>query len=56
MDAFFQVYQGENCNMVPPIVLLFKLLNFMFRSRSRASWLVIFEAFWLVFNFSRAHH
>lgn len=31
VDAFFQDWRGENCLVVPPVVLLSKVLIFMFR-------------------------
>ena len=33
VDAFFQTWQGENCWVVPPVVLLSKVLKFMSHSR-----------------------
>ena len=34
VDAFFQTWQGENCWVVPPVVLLSKVLRFMSLSRA----------------------
>ena len=37
VDAFFQDWQHENCLVVPPVVLLSKVLIFMFRCNARGT-------------------
>ena len=37
VDAFFQTWQGENCWVVPPVVLLSKVLRFMSLSRAQGT-------------------
>ena len=37
VDAFFQTWQGENCWVVPPVVLLSKVLRFMYLSRAQGT-------------------
>ena len=40
VDAFFQDWQHENCLVVPPVVLLSKVLIFMFRCNARGTLVV----------------
>ena len=57
VDAFFQTWQGENCWVVPPVVLLSKLLKFMSHSRAQGTlvlpywpsapfWTLLVRNFW----------
>ena len=41
VDAFFQDWQHENCLVVPPVVLLSKVLIFMFRCKARGTLVVL---------------
>lgn len=37
VDTFFQAWQGENCWVVPPVVLLSKVLKLMSHSRAQGT-------------------
>ena len=37
VEAFFQVWQGENCWVVTPVVLLSKVFNFLFHSKAQGT-------------------